>query len=249
MATEIQIPVTAAPQAPATPAIGDGDRVELLDHGFVRLDASMADDLSVANAARVSFARRKVELDDADRGLIRFLMRDRHGTPFEHNSFRFHIRAPIFVAREWFRHRVGSFNEFSMRYARATDDFYLPAPEDVRTQVGKPGAYSFEPVPDEVAETTREELQQVYEAAYAAYERLVELGVARELARAALPVGAYTEFYWTVNARALMNFLSLRNSETAQREIRRYAEACERFFAERMPVTYEAFVAAGRAAP
>ena len=209
----------------------------------------MADDLSVVNGARVSFAKHKTEMEDSDAGLIRFLMRERHGTPFEHNSFRFHIRAPIFVAREWFRHRVGSFNEFSMRYARATDDFYLPAPEDVRTQVGKPGAYFFEPVPDEVAETTREELHQVYEAAYAAYERLVELGVARELARAALPVGAYTEFYWTVNARALMNFLSLRNSETAQREIRRYAEACERFFAERMPVTYEAFVAAGRTAP
>jgi thymidylate synthase (FAD) len=170
-------------------------------------------------------------------------------TPFEHNAFRFHVRTPIFVAREWFRHRVGSFNEFSMRYARATDDFYVPAPEDVRTQVGKPGAYSFEPVTDDVAATTRGELTRIYETAYTAYERLVELGVARELARAVLPVGAYTEFYWTVNARALMNFLSLRNAEAAQREIRRYAEACERFFAERMPVTYEAFVAAGRVAP
>ena len=223
--------------------------IPVLDHGFVRLDDAMADDLSVVNGARVSFARHKAELDDSDGGLIRFLMRERHGTPFEHNSFRFHIRAPIFVAREWFRHRVGSFNEFSMRYARATDDFYVPAPEDVRTQVGKPGAYSFEPVSDEIAETTREELRQVYEAAYATYAKLVELGVARELARAALPVGAYTEFYWTVNARALMNFLSLRNSETAQREIRRYAEACEHFFAERMPITYEAFVAAGRVSP
>ena len=223
--------------------------IPVLDHGFVRLDDAMADDLSVVNGARVSFARHKTEMDDSDGGLIRFLMRERHGTPFEHNSFRFHIRAPIFVAREWFRHRVGSFNEFSMRYARATDDFYVPAPEDVRTQVGKPGAYSFEPVSDEIAETTREELRQVYEAAYATYEKLVELGVARELARAALPVGAYTEFYWTVNARALMNFLSLRNSETAQREIRRYAEACEHFFAERMPITYEAFVAAGRVSP
>ena len=223
--------------------------IPVLDHGFVRLDDAMADDLSVVNGARVSFARHKTELDDSDAGLIRFLMRERHGTPFEHNSFRFHIRAPIFVAREWFRHRVGSFNEFSMRYARATDDFYVPAPEDVRTQIGKPGAYSFEPVSDEIAETTRDELRQVYEAAYATYEKLVELGVARELARAALPVGAYTEFYWTVNARALMNFLSLRNSETAQREIRRYAEACEHFFSERMPITYEAFVASGRTSP
>jgi thymidylate synthase (FAD) len=223
--------------------------IPVLDHGFVRLDGAMADDLSVVNGARVSFARRKEEMDESDEGLIRFLMRDRHGTPFEHNSFRFHIRCPIFVAREWMRHRVGSFNEFSLRYAKASDDFYVPEAEDVRSQVGKPGAYSFEPVSEEVAETTREQLQAVYETAYRTYQELVELGVARELARCVLPVGAYTEFYWTVNARSLMNFLSLRNAETAQREIRRYAEACERFLEEQMPVTYAAFVANDRTAP
>jgi thymidylate synthase (FAD) len=223
--------------------------IQVLDHGFVRLDDSMADDLSVVNAARVSFARRKEAMDESDEGLIRFLLREHHGTPFEHNSFRFHVRAPIFVAREWFRHRVGSFNEFSMRYARATDDFYVPEPEDVRTQVGKPGSYSFEPVEPELAEATREELRAVYDQAYATYERLVERGVARELARLVMPVGAYTEFYWTINARSLMNFVSLRNAEAAQREIRRYAEACERFLEQKMPVTYAAFVAAGRVAP
>jgi thymidylate synthase (FAD) len=223
--------------------------IPVLDHGFVRLDDAMADDLSVVNAARVSFARRRDEVDDADAGLIRFLMRDRHGTPFEHNSFRFHIRCPIFVAREWFRHRVGSFNEFSMRYAKATDDFYVPEADDVRSQVGKPGAYSFEPVDPELAERTREELQAVYDHAYATYTRLVEEGVARELARSVLPVGAYTEFYWTVNARALMNFVSLRAADTAQREIRIYAEAVERFLAEQMPITYEAFAANNRTAP
>ena len=223
--------------------------LRVLDHGFVRLDDAMATDLSVVNAARVSFARRKEEMDDSDAGLIRFLMRDRHGTPFEHNAFRFHIRCPIFVAREWMRHRVGSFNEFSMRYAKATDDFYVPELEDVRSQVGKPGAYSFEPVSPELAEQTREELQAVYEHAFETYERLVEAGVARELARSVMPVGAYTEFFWTVNARSLMNFVSLRAAETAQREIRRYADACERFLAEKMPVTHGAFVAAGRVAP
>jgi thymidylate synthase (FAD) len=223
--------------------------IPVLDHGFVRLDGAMADDLSVVNSARVSFGRRVEELGDADAGLIRFLMRERHGTPFEHNSFRFHVRCPLFVAREWFRHRVGSFNEFSMRYAKATDEFYVPEPDDVRTQVGKPGAYSFEPVDAGLAQATREELQAVYEHAYETYERLVEQGVARELARAAIPVGAYTEFYWTVNARALMNFVSLRAAETAQREIRRYAEAVERLFAERMPITHAAFVANDRTAP
>ena len=136
-----------------------------------------------------------------------------------------------------------------MRYARASDDFYVPEPEDVRTQVGKPGAYTFEPVSAELAQTTREELQAVFDAAYAAYERLIELGVARELARCVMPVGAYTEFFWTVNARALMNFVSLRAAESAQREIRRYAEAVESFLERLMPVTHAAFVANERVAP
>jgi thymidylate synthase (FAD) len=231
-----------------TPAI-PSDYRPVLDHGFVRLDAVMADDLSVVNAARVSFARHKDAMDASDEGLIRFLMRERHGTPFEHNSFRFHIRCPIFVAREWFRHRIGSFNEFSMRYAKATDDFYVPAPEDVRSQVGKPGAYTFETVAPELAESTRETFESIYQVAYAAYEELVEAGIAREIARCVLPVGAYTEFFWTVNARALMNFVSLRAAETAQREIRRYADAVETFFAQKMPVTHAAFVAADRVAP
>jgi thymidylate synthase (FAD) len=209
----------------------------------------MASDLSVDNAARVSFARRKEEMDDSDAGLIRFLMRDRHGTPFEHNAFRFHIRCPIFVAREWMRHRIGSFNEFSLRYAKATEDFYVPEAEDVRSQVGKPGAYTFETVDPELADETRDALREVYEHAYATYERLVEAGVAREVARSVLPVGAYTEFYWTVNARSLMNFVSLRAAETAQREIRRYAEAVEHFLEQHMPITYAAFVASGRVSP
>jgi thymidylate synthase (FAD) len=225
------------------------DAIRVLDHGFVRLDDAMASDLAVINGARVSFARHKTEMDESDEGLIRFLMRERHASPFEHSVFRFHVRCPIFVAREWFRHRWSSFNEFSLRYAKATEDFYVPEPEDVRTQVGKPGAYSFEPVDDDLAERTREELREVYEHAFATYESLVEAGVARELARCALPVGAYTEFYWTVNARALMNFVSLRAAETAQREIRKYADAVEQFFSAKMPVTHAAFVAAGRVAP
>ena len=128
-----------------------GERAEpgaipVLDHGFVRLDGCMADDLSVVNAARVSFAQRSEQLDERDHGLIRFLMRERHGTPFEHNAFRFHVKLPIFVMREWARHRIGSFNEWSARYSQLDAEFYIPEPEDVRTQVGKPGAYSFDPV-------------------------------------------------------------------------------------------------------
>src|SRR5947207_4741671 len=232
-----------------TPEVIPEKTVPVLDHGFVRLDDAMASDLSVVNGARVSFARRKEEMDESDEGLIRFLMRERHGTPFEHNAFRFHIRCPIFVAREWMRHRVGSFNEFSLRYAKATEDFYAPEPEDVRTQVGKPGAYTFETVDPDLADETRNALREVYKHAYLTYERLVDAGIAREVARSVLPVGAYTEFYWTVNARSLMNFVSLRAAETAQREIRRYAVAVERFLEEHMPVTHAAFVANGRNAP
>ncbi|MGD0166749.1 MAG: FAD-dependent thymidylate synthase [Gaiellaceae bacterium] len=221
----------------------------ILDHGFVCLDDAMASDLSVVNAARVSFARRKQEMEPEDEGLIGFLLRNRHGSPFEHNAFRFHVRCPIFVMREWIRHRWSSFNEFSMRYARASDEYYVPAAEDVRQQVGKPGAYTFEPVEPDLAESVRAEIQAAAAAAYAAYGRLVDAGVARELARVVLPVAAYTEFYWTVNARSLMNFLSLRNADAAQREIRRYAGAIESLFAERMPITHAAFVAAGRTPP
>jgi thymidylate synthase (FAD) len=170
-------------------------------------------------------------------------------TPFEHNAFRFHIRCPLFVAREWFRHRVGSFNEESARYHQLEGDFYLPAVEDVRSQVGKPGAYTFEPVDPEVAEGLRTDLAEFYDRTYRLYQELIERGIAKELARSVLPMGTFTQFYWTINARSLMNFLSLRAAEAAQYEIRRYAEAIEPYFAELMPVTYEAFVAAGRVAP
>ena len=226
-----------------------GDTIELLDHGFVRLDGALADDLSVVNAARVSFAARVEEMSERDEGLVRFLMRERHGTPFEHNAFRFHVKCPIFVAREWMRHRTNSFNEWSARYSQLEPEFYVPAAEDVRTQVGKPGSYSFEPVDEALAEHTREAQLAVYRTAYETYLDVLEQGVAKEVARNVLPVAIYTQFYWTVNARSLMNFVSLRNSETAQREIRRYAEAVEHFFAGKMPVTHAAFVANDRRAP
>ncbi len=227
----------------------DTRQIEVLDHGFVRLDAAMADDLSVVNAARVSFAQQVDAMSERDEGLIRFLMRERHGTPFEHNAFRFHIKAPIFVAREWMRHRVGSFNEWSGRYSQLEPEFYLPAAEDVRTQVGKPGAYTFEPVDPGLAEHTRDAQRAVYEQAYATYLDLLERDVAKELARNVLPVAIYTQFYWTLNARSLMNFLSLRNAETAQREIRAYAAALESLFATQMPVTHAAFLANDRRSP
>lgn len=220
-----------------------------MQFGFVRLDASMADDLSVVNSARVSFAKSSDELDESGIGLINFLMRERHGTPFEHNSFRFHVKCPIFVAREWFRHRIGSFNEFSARYSTVENEFFEPRPIDVRTQVGKPGSYSFEQVAEDKAMMAIEEIRKINKQAYATYENLIAEGIAKELARVVLPVSMYTQFYWTVNARSIMNFLSLRTSETAQRDIREYAEQVKSHFKEQMPVTYKAWVDNGLVCP
>lgn len=228
---------------------GVGDSIPVLDHGFVRLDAAEASDLSVVNGARVSFLQMKEEMGAKDAGLIRFLMREDHASPFEHNLFRFHIRCPIAVAREWMRHRWSSFNEHSLRYSTAIDDFYVPAAAQVRTQVGKPGAYTFEPVEADAAARAQDLLAKSYQEAWNRYQELLEMGIARELARLVLPVGIYTEFYWSVNARSLMNFISLRNAEQAMWEIRQYGAAVEQFFAGLMPVTHAAFEEFGRKAP
>lgn len=220
--------------------------------GFVRLDGCMADDYSVVNSARVSFARQSEiheELTGKDKGLIGFLMRERHGTPFEHNAFRFHIKCPIFVAREWFRHRIGSFNEFSARYSEVPNEFHIPDYEEIRTQVGKPGAYTFERMGLGTSIEAVNIIKEANEHAFKAYSTMIQRGVAKEVARMVLPVSMYTQFYWTVNARSLMNFLSLRLSENAQLEIREYAQKVEKIFAEAMPVTHGEWVNNGRVAP
>lgn len=217
--------------------------------GFVRLDAALADDLSVVNAARVSFSKSSTEFGDAERGLVMFLMRERHGTPFEHNALRFHVRCPIFVAREWFRHRIGSFNEFSARYSEVPDGAWVPPVEAVRTQVGRPGRYTFEQMPAEVAAEVQSTIAESNGHAYRTYQYLLSIGVAKEVARTVLPVATFTEFWWTVNARSLMNFLSLRTADTAQREIREYADQVEALFAEQMPWTHRCWVECDRVTP
>src|SRR6476661_2902718 len=219
-----------------------GERVEILDKGYVALDAALASDLAVANGARVSFNQASQELSERDEGLIRFLMRDRHGSPFEHGYFRFIVKAPIFVVREHHRHRAGhSYNEWSGRYSKMRPEFYIPT--NVRTQVGKPGAYTFKPVDPETRLAAREEIERQSLEAFAAYERMLELGVAKEVARSVLPLNMYTTYYWSCNPRSLMHFCSLRNSEFAQFEIREFAKAAETFLQRIMPVTHAAFVA------
>jgi thymidylate synthase (FAD) len=224
------------------------DKLDVLDNGFIRLDASDATDLSVVNAARVSFGIHTEELSEKDKGLIGFLMREKHGTPFEHNFFRFHVKAPIFVVREWFRHRIGwSYNEYSGRYAELNPEAYLPSSTEMRTQVGKPGAYEFEQMSN--YQFSKDRIKLSYMQSFNAYHKLLEEGVAKEVARLVLPVGTYTEFYATTNARALMNFIKLRGDETAQWEIRQYANTLEYFLQETMPVTYSHFVQNEKVAP
>ena len=222
--------------------------IDVLDRGFLALDGAFASDLAVVNAARVSFNIASEEMSERDEGLIRFLMRERHGTPFEHGYFRFLVKAPLFVVREHHRHRAGhSYNEWSGRYSKLEAEFYVP--DNVRTQVGKPGAYTFEPVEPDVRDATREEIEAAAEAAFASYERMLDLGVAKEVARTVLPLAMYTKYFWSCNPRSLMHFCSLRNSEHAQFEIREYARAAESFLERLMPVTHAAFIANGRSAP
>jgi len=222
--------------------------IDVLDKGFLALDGALASDLAVVNGARVSFNQESDELSERDEGLIRFLIRERHGSPFEHGYFRFLVKAPLFVVREHHRHRAGhSYNEWSGRYAKMDAEFYIP--DNVRTQVGKPGAYSFEPVDEETRETTRREIEENAEHAFATYERLLEQGVAKEVARSVLPLSTYTKYYWSCNPRSLMHFCGLRNHESAQFEIRQYAAAAESFLELLMPITHAAFVANDRTAP
>jgi thymidylate synthase (FAD) len=222
--------------------------IPVLDHGFVALDGALATDLAVVNGARVSFNQESQELTERDEGLIRFLMREKHGSPFEHGYFRFLVKAPLFVVREHHRHRAGhSYNEWSGRYSKMEPEFYVP--DNVRTQVGRPGAYSFEPVDDETREATRREIEENAQRAFRSYEGLLERGVAKEVARAVLPLSTYTKYYWSCNPRSLMHFCSLRNHEAAQFEIRQYAAAAETFLERLMPITHAAFVENGRVAP
>lgn len=225
------------------------DSFKVLNAGEVTLLDFFGSDLSIVNAAKVSFASEEVELTDRAIGLLNYLLKNKHATPFEHVVLKFHVKCPIFVAREWFRHRWSSFNEMSMRYhVPEKIDFFFPEQDTVRQQVGKPGAYSFEPMeyPEAAYSEVVRQFDMIYKASEKAYREMLAMGVAKELARSVLPVGQYTEFIWTVNARSLMNFLCLRNDEHAQLEISRYASGIEDIFASLLPETHKAWVANGR---
>ncbi len=230
----------------ASPAPAPLTHVPLLDHGFVELWNMMGEDHTIAASARVSLHRELTSLTDhsekqaeRDRGLINRLMRDHHTSPFESVVFQWRVRAPIFVARQWFRHRFSSFNEESGRYVELQDEFYVPT--HLRARVGKAMDYQYVDLDDERNADFVARIEALYRDARALYEDMLTAGVAREHARMVLPVAQYTTFIWTVNALSLMNFLYLRHSPHAQAEIRVYAEAMETVFAERLPWTHAAF--------
>ncbi len=227
--------------------------VELVKHA--------ASDADVIWAARVSTKGEQslAELDadpSKSAGLINYLMRDRHGSPFEHSSMTFFVQAPIFMWREHFRHRIASYNEESGRYKVLEPVFYVPGRERKLVQVGKPGAYDFVDGTPQQHDVVRGETETACRAAYAAYRAMLDAGVAREVARIVLPLTIYSSAYVTMNARALMNFLSLRKHDDdarfpsfPQREIEMVAERYEEEWARLMPLTHAAFIANGRVAP
>ena len=245
-------------------SVPETQQIQFRSDVTVELVRASAHDSDVLFAARVSTQGEKtleaaVSGDDAtarDRGLINYLMRDRHGSPFEHNSMTFYVQAPIFVFREFMRHRIASYNEESGRYRELNPVFYVPGADRNLVQVGKPGAYDFLPGTAEQSALVDAEVRVVCEAAYAAYQRMLDAGIAREVARVVLPLTIYSSMYVTMNARSLMNFLSLRTKREGttfpsypQREIEMVAEQMEQHFAALMPLTFETFDANGRVAP
>jgi thymidylate synthase (FAD) len=237
------------------------EEIQFRNDVTVELVKSSASDADVIWAARVSTAGDKSLEDvgaDASKseGLINYLARERHGSPFEHTSMTFFISAPIFVFREFMRHRIASYNEESGRYRELRPVFYVPSKDRKLVQIGKPGAYSFVEGTAEQHQLTVDAIKQTCTLAYENYQKLLTAGVAREVARAVLPVTLYSSMYVTMNARALMNFLSLRTAREGshfpsypQREIEMVAEKMEAEFAKLMPITYGAFEKSGRIAP
>jgi thymidylate synthase (FAD) len=204
--------------------------IEFTDKLTVSLVSHNVSDEMVLHAARVSTTGEMGEgiaWSDRDNGLIRYLMNNQHLSPFEHGSLTVFVHAPIFVAREWMRHRTWSYNEESARYRKLEPVFYMPNAARPLIQTGKVGHYTFEPGTEDQFKSVEYNQRFAYQAAYNAYERLIEEGIAKEVARMVLPVGIMTSFYATANIRNVLQFLELRNSDYAQYEIRQAAEAVQ----------------------
>ncbi len=212
----------------------------VLSHGYVVLVDYMGDDSSIVQAARVSYGKGTKSVRD-DRGLIRYLLRHRHTTPFEMVEFKFLVRLPIYVARQWIRTRTASVNEYSARYSIVPDEFDLPESSSIRRQSTRNRQGRDEELPREVSDAFRADLSKISAEAYQAYTRALDAGVARETARLVLPLATYTEWYWKIDLWNLLHFLDLRLNPHSQEEIRRYAAIMAKMVEAVTPVAYEAF--------
>ncbi len=233
---------TARTLAPGAEALL-GREVPVLDQGFVQAVDYMGTDEDIVQAARVSYGPSTRKLHD-DRGLLRYLMRHRHTTPFEMCEVKFRCKMPIFVARQWIRHRTANVNEMSLRYSEAPDEFYLPRLEHITLQstTNRQGRDASD-LPDNLRQRVQALLHARNEDVYADYQRLAgELGIARELARTVLPVSLYTQWIWKIDLHNLLHFLDLRLDPHAQLEIRVFAEAMAEFVKVWVPQAWEAFV-------
>jgi thymidylate synthase (FAD) len=213
----------------------------VLDKGFVRLVDYMGGDERIVQAARVSYGAGTKSYRQ-DKGLISYLLRNEHTSPFEQVVLTFHVKMPIFVARQWIRHRTARLNEISGRYSIMKDEFYVPAPEDIsgQSENNKQGRQEA-PLPGDAADTIRGILTEGQKRAYGEYSDLIERGLARELARVNLPLSLYTEWYWQMDLHNLFHFLKLRLDPHAQREIRLYAEVVLSLAERVAPIACEAF--------
>ncbi len=216
------------------------DAILCLDKGFVRLVDSMGGDDAIVQAARVSYGKGTAKVSQ-DRGLIRYLMRHRHTTPFEMVEFKFHCKMPIFVARQWVRHRTANINEYSLRYSEARDEFYTPDPEHIEFQSALNKQGRMGEVPEELKQKVQDYFKEISERSFAMYAELNEAGVARELARAILPVNLYTEWYWKNDLHNLLHFVGLRSDSHAQYEIRVFSDAMAESIKKVAPFAWEAY--------
>ena len=229
------------------------DAIPLLDHGFIRVIDYMGDDAAIVQAARVSYGKGTKKISE-DQGLINYLMRHRHSTPFEMCEIKFHVKLPIFVARQWIRHRTANVNEYSARYSILDKEFYIPQPEHMAAQSKVNNQGRGDILEGAQAEKIMQLLKDDAERAYDHYQLMLnetetgdkidenEEGLARELARMNLPVNFYTQWYWKVDLHNFMHFLSLRADAHAQYEIRVYAEAMLEVMRKWVPATYQAFM-------
>ena len=214
--------------------------IKCLDKGFVRLVDSMGGDNAIVQAARVSYGKGTTKKSQ-DRGLIRYLMRHRHSTPFEMVEFKFHAKMPIFVARQWVRHRTANINEYSLRYSEARDDFYFPDLDNIKFQssINKQGRGK--EVSQKIKEKVIKYFKEISKKSFEMYDELNNDGVARELARAILPVNIYTEWYWKNDLHNLLHFIGLRSDSHAQYEIQVYSDAMSLSVKNVAPYAWEAY--------